>query len=69
MFLAPPAPRFASSGELSTLIAVCGVSVTDFFTESSLAVEIASDTKLSSWMEEYVWDSKKNRVENVLTLL
>lgn len=43
--------------------------MTDFFTESSLAVEIASDTKLSSWMEEYVCDSKKNRVENVLTLL
>ena len=43
--------------------------MTDFFTESSLAVEIASDTKLSSWMEEYVCDSEKNKDKNVMTLL
>lgn len=45
---------FTSSGELSALItsSVWGVSVTDFLMESSLAVEMASETKLSSCIEE-----------------
>lgn len=42
---------FTSSGELSALI-TSSVSVTDFLMESSLAVEMASETKLSSCIEE-----------------